>query len=150
MELGLNKDMEKLNALLSKVDSAMTLSKYVEKHKKNNVNLMELRQRVIASLNEGNMLEEEDLFKALENNNFIEARSLFVSILQNQPLQIQKRALREIKRTLSSLNEKLETSHKRLNNNSKPDDFVNISDYIRTVEVVDQSFIVSVLAEVQD
>jgi hypothetical protein len=43
---------------------------------------MDLRQRVIASLNQGNQKEEEDLFEALEKHNFIEARSLIIAILQ--------------------------------------------------------------------
>jgi len=54
MELGLDKDKEKQSALLSKVDSAMSLSKHLDKTKENNIDLMDLRQRVIASLNQGN------------------------------------------------------------------------------------------------
>ena len=149
MEFGLDKDKERQSALLSKVDSAMSLSKHLDKTKENNIDLMDLRQRVIASLNRGNQQEEEDLFKALEKHNFIEARSLTIAILQGQPMQIQKRAFREIRRTFSQLNERLETYHRRLNNNSKLDDFIRISDDIRTVELVDQSFTVSVLGEVQ-
>ena len=37
MELGLDKDKEKQSALLSKVDSAMSLSKHLDKTKENNI-----------------------------------------------------------------------------------------------------------------
>jgi hypothetical protein len=60
----------------------MSLSKHLDKTRENNIDLMDLRQRVIASLNQGNQKEEEDLFKALEKHNFIEARSLIIAILQ--------------------------------------------------------------------
>ena len=64
-------------------------------------------------------------------------------------MQIQKQAYREIRRAFSQLNERLESYQRRLNNNSKLDDFIRISNDIRTVELLDQSFTVSLLSEVQ-
>ena len=62
----------------------MSLYKYLDKTKENNIDLMDLRQRVIASLYQGNHNQQGsfDLFKAFENHNFIEARSSIIAIFQ--------------------------------------------------------------------